>query len=230
MENEGSKNRTIDIAFLVDSENLQSLEKLLSEIKGERDYKVKFSDGSTIKYSEVDDVLGQPNSDKRFIVSLLASVEGNTGQSAFVSMRNDPEPSVEYTINGPQRNVIYFADKLDDWIASSKQWYSVFYSSRLVLLPVIGAFILPFYLSDKAETLFPAQKSWIGLTTIVAVIAAEIGFFKLFPRGTFTIGYGTKRHQMFNYVRSGLIVTFVLSIIAGLITNWLSGHLYGYGH
>jgi hypothetical protein len=225
MENEASKTRSMDIAFLVDSDNLRGLEKLLGEIKGALEYKVKFSDGSTIKYPNIEDIIAQPNSGKRFIVSILASVEGHAGQSAFLTLRNDPEPSVEYTISGPQRNVIYFADKLDDWIASFRQWYSAFFSSRLGALAALAAFVLPLFLADKIQYLFPANKSWMPPTTIVVVAVAEYWTFKLFPRATFAIGQGARRHQFFSMIRTTVLAGFVISLLASVLANWLTRHL-----
>ena len=101
---ETSKERSLDMAFLIDPESLRLLEELLEEGKGPVEYKVKFSDGSTVRYSSAHEVVKQPNSDKRFIVSIISSVEGRNRLSAFITVRDDPAPSVEYTINGPQRH------------------------------------------------------------------------------------------------------------------------------
>ncbi len=225
MENEASKTRSMDIAFLVDSETLTGLEKLLCEVKGALEYKVKFSDGSMVKYDDIVDVIGQPNSNKRFIVSILASAEGHAGHSAFLTMRNDPEPSVEYTISGSQRNVIYFADKLDDWIASSRQWYSAFFSSRLGALAALAALALPLFLANKSEILYPAGKSWLPLTTMIVVGLAEYWTFKLFPRATFALGHGARRHQLFSYIRNTVLAGFAISVLASVFANWLTKHL-----
>src|SRR5258708_28576243 len=119
MENETSKNRPLKTAFLLDATSLRSLQTLLSEIHGAVEYRVKFSDGTTIKY-DMDEIIDQPNAGTKAIVSITMSVEGE-GRSAFLGMRGDPEPSVEYTLTGVQRDVVYFADKLDDWIASCTQ-------------------------------------------------------------------------------------------------------------
>jgi len=58
LENETSKTRSLQVAFLLDPPSLKNLQTLLSEIKGSLEYKVKFSDGSTTKYSD-DRVLQQ---------------------------------------------------------------------------------------------------------------------------------------------------------------------------
>jgi len=159
MQNETSKTRSLKVAFLLDLANLRTLQALLSEIKGSLEYKVKFSDGSTTKYGDMDEITGLPNTGKKFITAILASVEGKPGHSMFLTMRGDPEPSVEYTLTGGQRDVGYFADKLDDWIASCTQWYSPFYASNLGVLLAIGLFTFPVYLASRVAAVYPPKGS-----------------------------------------------------------------------
>jgi hypothetical protein len=69
---------------------------------------------------------------------------------------------VEYTINGAQPDVIYFADQLDDWIAAARQWYSAFFSSPSnpsvagVFLAVL-LFGVPIYILDRISKTFPVM-------------------------------------------------------------------------
>jgi hypothetical protein len=59
--NDASKTRTSNVAFLVDADALRNLENnILSEVKGTLEYKVKFSDGSTIKYADADSIVSSP--------------------------------------------------------------------------------------------------------------------------------------------------------------------------
>ncbi len=114
MENETSKTRSLKVAFLLDPTNLKNLQTLLSEVHGPTEYRVKFSDGSTVKY-DVEEIIGQPNAGEKFIVAVMASVEGE-GRSIFLGMRGDPEPSVEYTLAGRQRDVFI---SLTSWTTGS---------------------------------------------------------------------------------------------------------------
>jgi len=45
MENEASKTRSLDMAFVADAELLKRLDVVLSEVADKREYTVKFSDG-----------------------------------------------------------------------------------------------------------------------------------------------------------------------------------------
>jgi hypothetical protein len=233
MENEASKTRASNIAFLVDANALTNLENnILSEIKGTLEYKVKFSDGSTIKYPDADSIVGQPNSENRFIISILASVAGQPKCSAYVNLRSNPEPPVEYTVNGPQRDVIYLSAKLDDWIASCRQWYSAAFSSSIGTGIAVAAFFIPFYLMTRVSEVFPAKKpglaGLIPLATLLIVGLIEYWIYKMLPRGTFAIGYGIKRKEKYNYILSALIAAFVISILAGLFTAWIAHHFLGF--
>ena len=232
MENDASKTRTLNVAFLVDADSLKNLEcNILSEIKGTLEYKVKFSDGSTIKYPDVDSIVRQPNSDNRFIVSILASVEGHPRHSAYFTLRNEPEPPVEYTVSGPQRDVIYLSAKLDDWIASCRQWYSALFSSGIGTGIGIAAFVIPLYLVNRVSEVFPSRKAGLAgfmqLATLVTVGLIEYWIFKMLPRGTFAIGYGIKRKEKYNYILGVLIAAFAVSVLSSLFAAWIGHHFFG---
>jgi hypothetical protein len=224
MENETTKNRPLKTAFLLDPPSLKSLQTLLAEIHGPVEYRVKFSDGTTVKYDDVEEVIGQPNAGTKSIVSIMTSVEGE-GRSAFLGMRGAPEPSVEYTLTGMQRDVIYFSEKLDVWIASCTQWYSTFYTSNLGLLLAVGVITLPVFFAGRVGKVFPPGKrdwhSYLAGMTLVGVAVAEYWTLKLFPRATFAVGYGAKRNQLFSVIR----ISVLLAVAVALVREWLMRHL-----
>jgi len=225
MENEASKTRTLDVAFVADAELLRRLEVVLREVDAATlEYAVKFSDGSTVTYSDIEEVIAQPNSSRRSIVSVIAGAQGRAGRSAYVTLRDNPSPSVEYTVNGRQRDVIYFADKLDDLVAALSQWYSPFFS-KLQIVPLVVVIALPLMAAGALAAHFPPNKpgplSWIPGIGLLLVAAIEYWASKLFPRGTFAIGNGAKRHHLFDALRYG----FVGSVVAGVVANWIYKHL-----
>jgi hypothetical protein len=153
------------------------------------------------------------------------SVEGQPGHSTFLTMRGDPEPSVEYTLRGVQRDVVYFADKLDDWIASCTQWYSRFYASNLGLLLAVGLVWLPIFFANRVSQVFsPKGSDWhsyLAGVTFIGVALAEYWTLKLFPRATFAIGHGARRNQMFGVIR----ISVLLALAVALFKEWLMRHL-----
>lgn len=243
METEASKTRSLEIAFLVDADNLGQLQHLLREVGDSLEYQAKFSDGHTLQFHDIEEVLKQPNSRARSIVSLIAGATGPSKQSAYVVLKEQPSqwssrpfgtntsssPSVEYTVAGTQKSVIYICDKLDEWTAGIRQWYSVFNSGVFALLLVAAAVAAPIWLWSNASPhlfsqAFLKAHGWLEGACIVALWIGEYWLFKLFPRATFAIGQGVKRYEFFVYLRRGLVGAFVVSLIASLLANWLTRH------
>ena len=233
MDNEASKTRSLDIAFVVTPDLLKRLAVILGETSDTLEYTAKFSDGTSVHYDKIDDVIGQPNSDERSIVSLIAGTADETVKSAYVNLKKNESPSLEYTINGAQRDVIYFADQLDDWVAATRQWYSPFFSPEkgtsgagLVLFFVL--FLLPIYGWEHISRLSVAlgkggSYQWVGLPVIALIAVAEYWILKLFPRGTFAIGQGERRHQFFVWVQRAILGAIIGVLIRALWT-WFTRH------
>jgi len=234
MKYEASKTRTLDIAFVIDAALLRRLSVILSEASKKLEYTVKYSDDTSVHYHDVEEVIGQPNSNERSIVSLIAGPADENGKSAYVNLKKNDSPSLEYTINGVQRDVIYFADQLDDWVAAVRQWYSPFFSgpstpSGAGIVLLIAAGFLPIYVWDYISKLFGVlQKGgtyqWVALPAMIAMWVAEYFILKLFPRGTFALGQGERRHQFFIYVRRTVLFGSFLSVIIRVLWVLFTKH------
>src|SRR5216684_2492173 len=126
MRNEAEKTRSLKIAFVVNADHLRRLATVLGEASKQLEYTVGFSDGTSVHYNDVEDIIKLPNSNEHSIISLIAGTPEEGNQTAFVTLRkSDPEsPTLEYTLGGPQRNVVYLGAQLDDWVAAIRQWYS----------------------------------------------------------------------------------------------------------
>ncbi len=128
MENRASKIRSLNIAFVLTPDLLRRLAVILKEASEQLEFTVKFADGVSVDYANVEQIIEQPNSEHRSIVGLIAGTTEDGIPSANVVLKSKcasgEEPSVEYTLTGPQRSVIYLADQLDDWVAATSQWYS----------------------------------------------------------------------------------------------------------
>jgi hypothetical protein len=229
VENPASKIRSLDIAFLVDADQLQRLVAILSEAGSALEYTVKFSDGTSVNYTAIGEILTQPNSKRHSIVSILAGAVGTEGRSAYITLGDNPTPSVEYTIAGPQRDVIYLAEKLDDWAAGIHQWYSPLVSNLqlisaafVVALPLVVAFGLKFFFPASGPGL---QSSIPGCGLILTALAEFWAFKAFFPRGTFAIGYGLKRAQRLEIIEISVVLAFAVEFFAGLFAHWALLHL-----
>src|ERR1700730_16692031 len=146
MEYPASKTRALDLAFVVNANMLKRLAAILEEMSAPLEYTVKFSDGTSVRYGNIEEVIGQPNSSKRSIVSLIAGTADEKVKSAYVNLKKTLSDHLEYTINGTQRDVIYLADQLYDWVAAVSQWYttptanggSYLFFLAILLPPFIG--------------------------------------------------------------------------------------------
>jgi len=117
MENRASKTRSLNIAFVLSPDLLKRLGVILTEASETLEFTVRFADGTSVQYSRVAEIIEQPNSEHRSIVSLIAGTTGEGTPSANVVLKanaKESEPSVEYTLSGPQRSVVYLSDQLDD--------------------------------------------------------------------------------------------------------------------
>lgn len=88
MQNEASKTRTLNIAFVVTPDLLKRLAVILGETSDFLEYTVKYSDGTSVHYDKIEDVIGQSNSDRRSIVSLIA---GTAGEGVRVGIHQPEE-------------------------------------------------------------------------------------------------------------------------------------------
>src|SRR5258708_3867810 len=254
MKNEGEKARSLKIAFVVNADHLRRLATVLGEASKQLEYTVGLSDGTSVRYSDVEDIIKLPNSKERSITSLIAGTpeektlddirympgKGQVGvpsteaavnppSTAYVTLRKSnaaESPSVEYTITGPQRHVIYLGARLDDWIAATRQWYSPGRSSEAVgaVLAIVAIFG-PLLLGDKVLQFLPARVktlAWVKPLAIVLPYVAEVGIFNLFPYATFAIGRGATKHDFLIWLRRAA-VALVASTIVGVIIKLILG-------
>jgi hypothetical protein len=231
MENRASKNRSANIAFVLTPDLLRRLAVILGEASEQLEFTVKFADGVSVNYANVKEIVEQPNSERRSIVGMIVGTTGGGTPSANVVLKSKfvsaEETAIEYTLTGPQRNVIYLADQLDDWVAATSQWYSRALSPVFMIPAVICAVFLPMYIwsyASRHSVAIKALPPWVGLIAFALMWAGEFYFFKLFPRGTFAIGRGSVRHKFLSSVRWGVIVALFVSFLGGIAANLLTRH------
>jgi hypothetical protein len=217
MENKASKTRSLKIAFVMDAHHLQRLKIILGEVGDSLEYTIKFSDGSSVQYSDIKDIINLPNPARKAITSLTANA-AREGQSASVIVKTSSEPYVEYTISGTQQKIAYFGEQLDDWIATIKQWYSWFLDGAGSAIFYITTFVFPLFLASRLPDHFPKLRPW-ALAILAITIVAEILLFKLFPKGTFAIGDGIRRYRVITNVRTVCLVGYLISLLGSVSAN-----------
>jgi hypothetical protein len=89
MRNEASKTRSLNIAFVVTTETLKRLAVILGEMSGALEYTAKFSHGTSVRYTLIEGVIGQLNSDERSIAALIAGTASENVKSAYVNLKRN---------------------------------------------------------------------------------------------------------------------------------------------
>jgi hypothetical protein len=162
MINKSFNTRKDNIAFVVTPDQMKRLATILEEVSTPLEYTVTFSNGTGVTYSRIEDVISQPNSEERSIVTFSASTTRDEYASACVNLRVNDFPSLVYTIKGTQKDVTYVAEQLDDWVAAIRQWHSPFLSTApsttntLGMLLVMGATFLPILIWVGVAHSYPA--------------------------------------------------------------------------
>src|SRR4029077_7582173 len=150
-----SRNLGYGIAFLVDAALLRRLATVLAEVGEPLQYKVKFSDGDEVEYPNVEQVIQQPNTSQRSMISITASTPGEREEFANVVLRSNTSPHLEYTVNGPQQRVVYFGSQLDQWVSAIRKWYSpIFFSTVPALVALAFAIYAPIFLWERVASRF----------------------------------------------------------------------------
>jgi hypothetical protein len=227
-----TKTRSLNIAFVLDEPSLRSLAAVLGEPQRALEYTVRWADGTSVRYVTVDEVIRQQNAKENPMVSLIVGTSKADPQPAFIVLRKNPEPTVEYTIDGPQWHVVYLASKLDSWVSAIRQWYSIFSLSGYALLVILTVLFAPFYLwVHVVSHFFPdvpkhatpqplAENVWFA-----AIWGGALFALKVFPKGTFAVGLGgAGRYKTIKNIRGTLLYAIPSTVILSLISSWIYDH------
>jgi len=135
--------------------------------------------------------------------------------------------------------------------AETKAWYSFLRSKDFFYVCYLYLVVILFFVAVVyAPTLFFNGKtlieiisaykpsgSWSDLFELwVVLLIIVLGFLwfryalrlrdRLFPIGTFAIGFGERRHATLEFIRSGVIIAFVISTISGIVIIFFQTHFH----
>jgi hypothetical protein len=235
MDYPATKNRPMKVAFVLDAEAIRRLSVLLDEAgKSARQqivgpdvpqYTVQFADGVSVPFRDVEEVIGQSNASDRPIVSLTAATQRGFAEGAYVVLRGEPDPTIEYTIRGPQKDVIYLGAKFDEWISSITQRYPTFFLREHSSMTLIAATFAPVILiAYFVLHFFPQQTahaSWTKLAVLVGAWILEAWSVRLFPTATFAIGHGKDRYEALKKLRVFVLVSIPFGVVGSVVAAWI---------
>ena len=137
---------------------------------------------------------------------------------------------LDASIEGPAEFVNQLRPALESQLSGLRVWYGRvtgidFHLASIFLLILLAltmylAFLFGFIESSNEPPITSRRAQVIVVTTIAGISVLPWGLSKirdrLFPRATFAIGQGKRRHENLEKVRWGVIIAFGVSLAAGL--------------
>lgn len=239
----GERRCDVGGAFILDREQLLALDGIMAKIGGPREYTITLSDKTQLTATAVREVLEYPNAAERPIVGLKvitpwsdlhASVTLSTQSTEWWA---DRRPGMNYHVRGEEQQLLFHADRLDQWCSGIRAWYSrialVNPVQVLFFLPlVLGLIVLPlgfyFDLIGFSEDEGADGKMAVLVVTLVVIlygvvlaIGGLLSRFRsaLFPIAVFAIGDGKRRFARTQKVRDLVLLAFAISFAASIVAT-----------
>jgi hypothetical protein len=231
---QAKKDTTYSRAIVLDEPALKKLDELMLKNSGAVSYEVRLSDGTNLEPAGLNDVLNLSNPENRRIRRISASGPYNAPLRVDLSVQDDSfDDTVNVSIRGEEKDVVYVSRQLDDWVGSISRKYG------FVSIPKarnIFALLAMFYVALALFTI-PSQFHWTQrsqfvsafLGAMVILTAVCVIFFArtVFPIAIFAIGDGVRRRQLYEARQSrftvwaiaGVILAFALSMLANRLSH-----------
>ena len=217
-------------AFVCEAEDLERLTRLLDSEVGELSWEIACADGVTRSGENVATLLEFDNTPNRKIQGLRLHAGGYVGQRSASVQLGGRFDELDASIEGPPEFVDQLRPALESQLSGLRVWYGRvtgidFYLASLFLLILLWvtmrlAFLFGFIESSNEPPATSRRAQVIVVTAIAGISLIPWGLSKirdrLFPRATFAIGQGKRRHENLEKVRWGVIIAFGVSLAAGL--------------
>ena len=192
------------------------------------------SDGTKIKTSNVEDVLGFENAPGRSANGLELRAGSPTFFQFKISLGNEEDDNFRYSAVGPDQRVLYFSKKVDEFRDSIKSGYHILYQqSDFTVGAILGAVIFPFLPTTEISN--SGQDMWgdifgavlAGAFLGAVVFGASLLILKklLFPVALFTINSGEKREKLYANLR-GVLLGVIATVGGGLFATYLADRFF----
>jgi hypothetical protein len=236
-----TKERNIKIAYEINEQRLKRLDKILKEIHPNIEYEIECSDDSRIRFTDLRELFEYANPSNRKIVGISLSTDWESKIKVQINYTMLEYSPIRYQISGEDKDVIYYSNRIEDELYTSKVWYGkirYFDFSKAFFLLIIFSFIvltgLALYLfrtnlsQEVADTVKTYKDLLYQLTfQISPLLLLGLGFFLdkiktiLFPIGVFALGEGIARNKKLIFIRNLIFTGVLLPIIIGVIVNMI---------
>lgn len=228
--------------LLVEADDLESLCELISSFSEHIRITAKCRDNIEREPENLGELIAYENALAREIIELrIIGRSDDWERSVRLKLSNSLLESFSLDIEGPEDSVSQLADTLQEKLVGMRPWYAsaaktsmlafgVSITVFLALASIIIANILPKTPADSSAAPETWQRNafiW-GIAfallfgpPILGVVLDRVKA-RVFPVATFAIGQGLKRHNTGELVRSVVILGFVVSLVAGVVSYWIT--------
>ncbi len=231
---------TVDIrqAFVATSGGITKLWHVLAESCPMVTATAHCHDGLVRQFATLEALVGYENPVRASITSLELSARSDDRETrAEVSLGSPYSASMKASLHGEEGCISSLRTSVTDVLDGMRPWYSRIATVDLsivwgsvILAPFavlqIFAVIMSASSSPKIQIQIPFRTALYYTAVVIGGIAA-IGFViwatwrlrtRFFPVPTFAIGQGLGRHQRDEQIRWGVIVGFLVSVAASIVT------------
>lgn len=232
-----SRDLRLTQAFVLTDEELRRIFAAVSSMFGVSNLSATCADGIERSFSNLDELAAYENAPKRAIRSLRIKARSTDYKnSCLLRLEDGGNRNIFLSVEADEEHVLKISEMLEERLSSMRPWYHVIAKSNgfwWVVVPYSFFLIVALveYAWSPGKLVLPEK--W-EIPVFVYVLGSLLGFVALllaalvnrfkrawFPMEVFAIGQGEKRHHDRDLIRTAVVVAFVVSVIASLVTSWL---------
>lgn len=226
-----SKTKIIKLGYQLDIEDLNRLHGILDELNEPNErksitYNVHFKNGERVTDLSLSELTKLPNIKQSTITSINVGTNLFEKQSLMITFNNWNQEPIEYHLRTEEKKeLMYYQEKIENYIESLKTMYSpfsvsIFWSFVFLYPPITFVGIRSFqWISTTLNIPTAIINSKITpflLGGALGILFALINLF-LFPVAEFKFGYGIEKAKQRRWIHHSIILVLVLSFVSSII-------------
>lgn len=219
---EVTKHKDIKIGYLINERKLIELESILKQVSADIEYSVSCVDGTSFNFTDLNELINYPNRKEKQYKEISISNRYNSPIRIFLTLSNNQYTTITYRVNGDEREVDYYAGKIEEFIMSLKQWYSFIATPSIfthVLISMVISFLAILLLYSVGIISLKSAGAIAGISVFVSSFIYEKFRLYLFPAASFELGDGIDRVKFKKTVRNTVLGGILLTALVAYIVN-----------
>jgi hypothetical protein len=219
--------------FVLTGDAVRKIHEILSAV-GDPRFSAECADGLERSFETVDELLAYENPERKEIKKLRVTAFSSTpgGSRALLSLSSKPWYNVHLSLEASEGMAETLNERLVDEVTGLRPWYALLARTDFTWLLlgiyaiVWGSLILPSRWPRVSQgSMWSGILIGVGVGLLPQVLGVVLNRVRAryYPTGTFALGHGATRHHNKETVRTVIIMGFVISIVAGLITALMIG-------